>query len=115
MERYQTGDIPEGMSYELRTQARRLAGPAGDQGLQQAKLAEAKRILQRKLSIRQKTRGQSSVEETGELVNTLLGMLGGGNQPGQKAPDISLLRVEEFATELMVARTFADAVELTVP
>jgi CRISPR-associated protein Cmr2 len=115
MERYQDGDIPEGMSYELRTQARRLAGPASDEGLQQAKLAEAKRILQRKLSIRQKTRGQSSAEETGKLVNTLLGMLGGSNQAGQETPDISLLRVEEFATELMVARTFADAMELTVP
>jgi len=115
MQRYQACDIPEGMSYELRTQARRLAGPASDEGLQQAKMAEAKRILQRKLSIRQKTRGQRSVEETEELVNTFLTMLGGGNQPGQEAPDISLLRVEEFATELMVARTFADAVELTVP
>ena len=103
------------MSYELRTQARRLAGPASDKDLQQAQLAEAKRILQRKLSIRQKTRGQTSVEEIGELVNTLLGMLGGGKQPGQEAPDISLSRVEDFATELMVARTFADAVELTVP
>lgn len=115
MERYQDGDIPEGMSYELRTQARRLAGPASDEGLQQAKLAEAKRILQRKLSIRQKTRGQSSAEETEKLVNTLLGMLGGSTQAGQETPDISLLRVEEFATELMVARTFADAMELTIP
>jgi CRISPR-associated protein Cmr2 len=115
MQRYQAGDIPEGMSYELRTQARRLAGPASDQGLQQAKLAEARRILKRKLSIRQKTRSQPRDEETNELVQTLLSMLGGGNQPGQETPDISLLRVEEFATELMVARTFADAVEMTMP
>jgi len=103
------------MSYELRTQARRLAGPANDKDLQQAKLAEAKRILQRKLSIRQKTGGQQSAEETEELVNTLLAMLAGDNQHAEGQPDLSLLRVEEFATELMVARTFADAMELTVP
>ena len=110
---YQNGDIPEGMSYELRTQARRLAGSPNDEGLQQAKLAEAKRILQRKLSIRQKTRSQSSAEKTEDLVNNLLDMLGGSSQQGE--PDLSLLRVEEFATELMVARTLADAVELTMP
>ena len=114
MQLYQDGSIPEGMGYELRTQARRLAGPASDKDLQQAKLAEAKRILQRKLSIRQKTRGQQSAEETEELVNTLLAMLGGDNQQAEGQPDISLLRVEEFATELMVARTFADAMELRV-
>lgn len=114
MELYQNDDIPEGMSYELRTQALRLAGPPSDKGLQQAKLAEAKRILQRKLSIRQKTRDQSSNEETKKLVNIFLTMLGGGDQ-SQEAADISLRRVEDFATELMVARTLADAVELTIP
>lgn len=113
IEFYRAGDIPEGMSYELRTQALRLAGSARDEDLQQAKLAEARRILQRKLSIREKTRGQQSAEKTEELVNTLLAMLGGDNQQGQ--PDISLTRVEEFATELMVARTFADAMELVEP
>jgi CRISPR-associated protein Cmr2 len=113
MELYQNGDIPEGMSYELRTQARRLTGPATDKDLQQAKLAEAKRILQRKLSIRQKVRGESNTKETEELVNTLLAMLEGDDRQGK--PDISLSRVEEFATELMVARTFADAMELTMP
>lgn len=113
MQLYQNGSIPEGMSYELRTQARRLAGPASDKDLLQAQLAEAKRILQRKLSIRQKTHGQQSDKATEELVNTLLAMLAGDNQQGQ--PDISLSRVEDFATELMVARTFADAMELIEP
>jgi CRISPR-associated protein Cmr2 len=113
MKLYLDGSIPEGMSYELRTQARRLAGPASDKDLQQAQLAEAKRILQRKLSIRQKTHGLQSDEKTEELVNTLLAMLAEDNQQGQAG--ISLSRVEEFATELMVARTFADAVELIKP
>jgi CRISPR-associated protein Cmr2 len=113
MKLYLDGSIPEGMSYELRTQARRLAGPASDKDLQQAQLEEAKRILQRKLSIRQKTRSMQSEKKTEELVSTLLAMLVGDNQQGQ--PDISLSRVEEFATELMVARTFADATELIEP
>ena len=113
MKLYQDSSIPEGMSYELRMQARRLTGPASDKDLQQAQLEEAKRILQRKLSIRQKTRGLESDKTTKELVNTLLAMLARNNQQGQ--PDISLSRVEEFATELMVARTFADAMELIEP
>jgi CRISPR-associated protein Cmr2 len=107
---YRDSYIPEGMSYELRTQARRLAGPASDKDLQQALWAETERILQRKLSIRQKTRGQQSDEDTKKIVKALLAMLGEEDQQGQL--DISLSRVEEFATELMVARTFADAMEL---
>ena len=88
----------------------RCVGASDDADLRQAQLAEAKRILQRKLSIRQKTVGQHSAEKTAGIVNTLLAML--EDQQGQ--PEISLQRVEDFATELMVARTFADALELTV-
>lgn len=109
---YRDDSIPEGMSYELRAQARRLAGPASDKDLLEAKLTEAKRILQRKLSICQKTRSQQGSQETEELVNTLLAMLMGDDQQGQQ--DISLTRVEEFATELMVARTIADSMELAM-
>jgi CRISPR-associated protein Cmr2 len=112
---YRGGYIPEGMSYELRTQARRLAGPPDDEDLQKAMLAEAKRIVQRKLSIRQKTRAQQSSEGTEEVVNALLAMLGGENQQEQGQSTTIQKRVEELATELIVARTFADAMALAEP
>jgi CRISPR-associated protein Cmr2 len=115
---YRKGDIPEGTSYELRELAQRLTGPTGVDGLQEAMLADAKRILQRKLSMRQKTRTQHSAAEAEEILNTLLAMLGGEDQrePGQpETAQNSRLRVEEFATELIVARFFADAMELAEP
>lgn len=115
---YRDGDIPEGTSYELRDLALRLAGPTDDAGLQQAMLADAKRILQRKLSIRQKTRTQHSAEEAGKILTALMAMLRGEDQREQGQPDTaknSRLRVEEFATELIVAGFFADARALVEP
>ncbi len=115
---YRDGHIPEGTSYELRELALRLTGPTDIDGLQEAMLADAKRILQRKLSIRQKTHTQHSAEETKQILNILMKMLGGedNQEQGQSAPaQKARLRVEEFATELIVARFFADAMELAEP
>ena len=112
---YREGDIPEGTSYELRDMALRLTGPTDDT-LQEAMLADAKRILQRKLSMRQKTRTQQSDAEAGKILDTLLAMLGGENSQEQGQPDTTQKsRVEEFANELIVARFFADAMELVEP
>jgi len=115
---YRNGDIPEGTSYELHDLAQRLTGPTDVEGLQEAMLADAKRILQRKLSMRQKTRTPHNATEAAKILNTLLVMLGGEDQREQGQPDTaqnSNVRVEKFATELIVARFFADAMELAEP
>ncbi len=115
---YRDGNIPEGTSYELRDLAQRLTGPIEVEGLQDAMLADAKRILQRKLSMRQKIRTQHSAPEAEQILNALLAMLGREEHPAQGQPDTtqnSGLRVEEFATELVVARFFADAMALVEP
>ncbi len=114
---YRNGDIPEGTSYELRELAQRLTGPTDVDGLQEAMLADAKRILQRKLSMRQKTRTQHSGAEGEKILNTLLAMLSEDHrEQGQPDPaQNSRVRVEEFTWELMVARFFADAMELAEP
>lgn len=110
---YRNADIPEGTGYELHVLAQRLAGPTDDEDLQKAMLADAKRILQRKLSIRQKTRTQHSAQEVEKI---LMAMLSREDQPEQGPPDTTQkARVEEFATELIVARFFADAMTLVEP
>ncbi len=113
---YRNGDIPEGTGYELHDLAQRLAGPTDDPRLQQAMLADAKRILQRKLSIQQITRTQNSAKEIERILQSLMAMLGGEDHPEQGQPDTTHKpRVEDFANELIVARFFADAMELVEP
>lgn len=113
---YRNGSIPEGTSYELRELAQRLAGPTDVAGLQEAMLIAAKGILQRKLSIRQKSRSQNGGAEGEKILNELLAMLSEDQQElGQpNTAQKARVGVEELAWELMVARTFADAIELAV-
>jgi CRISPR-associated protein Cmr2 len=113
---YRNGDIPEGTGYELHDLAQRLAGSPDNKDLQRAMLADAKRILQRKLSIRQKMYLQNSAEGVKKILNTLMAMLSGEDSPEQVQPDTTQKsRVEEFANELIVARFFADAMNLVEP
>ena len=113
---YRNGDIPEGTGYELHDLSQRLTGPTDDARLQQAMLADAKRILQRKLSIRKHTRTQNSAKEVERILQTLMAMFGGEDHPEQGQPDnTQKSRVEEFAKELIIARFFADAIALVEP
>jgi CRISPR-associated protein Cmr2 len=111
--------IPDGTAYELREMALRLTVPTDDSAfltLQKAILADAERILRRKLKVpRQKlVQPETEDEEAKRALNLMLARLG---IKAEKSDNIetSSVSVEQFINELIVAQTLADAIKLTEP
>ncbi len=113
----QSDAIPDGTAYELRDLALHLKVPTSHpdfQTLQKVILADAGRILKRKMSVPQHKLQQRSTEEIKKILNILQSRLG-IKQEKPDATQTSSVGIEQFINELIVAQTLADAIKLTEP
>ncbi len=110
------GAIPEGTAFELRSLSLRLADQTGSTDsatLLEIIEAEAKRILQRKLSFWRSNQAQAGKKQILEDTHKqIIAMLADFVKNGRTADEPP---IEHFANILIAAQFFADAMELAQP
>lgn len=110
------GAIPEGTAFELRDLSLRLADQTGSTNsatLLEIIEAEAKRILQRKLSFWRSNEAQADKKQILEDTHKqIIAMLADFVKSGRTADEPP---IEHFANILIAAQFFADAMELAQP
>jgi CRISPR-associated protein Cmr2 len=110
--------IPEGTPYELRDMAWRLTVPnihSDYEILQEVILADAKRILERKMHFAERNQKKDS-EQTKKILDLLQVRLGIAQEQSEDAETITLdVAIEQFINELIIAQTLADVKKLTEP
>jgi CRISPR-associated protein Cmr2 len=112
--------IPEGTAYELRDMALRLAVPdvhPDYRTVQEVILADAKRILERKMRFTERNQKKDS-EQTKKILALLQGRLGIAQEhdEGESTETITVdVAIDQFINELIIAQTLADVKKLTEP
>ncbi len=110
--------IPEGTAYELRDMALRLAVPDAHPDyttVQEVILADAKRILERKLHFAERNQKKDS-EPTKKILALLQDRLGIAQEQDKATETITVeVAIEQFINELIIAQTLADVKKLTEP
>ena len=112
------GLIPEGTPYELRDMASRLSVPnihPDYEIIQEVILADAKRILERKMHFAERNQKKDS-EQTKEILALLEGRLGIAQEQSEDTEAIMVeVAIEQFINELIIAQTLADVKKLAEP
>jgi len=112
--------IPEGTAYELRDMALRLAVPDVHPDfttVQEVILADAKRILERKMRFADRNRKKDS-EQTKKILALLQDRLGIAQEHDEDESTETVtvdVAIDQFINELIVAQTLADVKRLTEP
>jgi len=112
------GAIPEGTPYELRDMALRLAVPdvhPDYRTVQEVILADAKRILERKMRFVERNQKKDS-EQTKKILTSLQNRLGIAQEQDESTETITVdVAIDQFINELIIAQTLADVKKLTEP
>src|SRR5436305_1824769 len=113
-----SGAIPEGTAYELLDMALRLAVPNVHPDyttVQEVILADAKRILERKMRFSERNQKKDS-EQTRKIVALLQDRLGIAQEQNEAIETITTdVAIDQFINELIIAQTLADVKKLTEP
>ncbi len=109
------GAIPEGTAYELRDMALRLVVPdvhPDYMTVQEVILADADRILKRKMRFAERNQKKDS-EETKKILALLQDRLGIAQEQNEATETITVdVAIEQFINELIIAQTLADVKKL---
>ncbi len=109
------GAIPEGTAYELRNMALRLAVPDVHPDyttVQEVILADAKRILERKMRFAEQNQKKDN-EQTKKILALLQGRLGITQEQDESTETITVdVAIDQFINELIIAQTLADVKKL---
>lgn len=114
------GAIPEGTAYELRDMALRLAVPdvhPDYRTVQEVILADAKRILERKMRFAERNHKKDS-EQTKKILTLLQDRLGIAQEHDEDELGKMItvdVAIDQFINELIIAQTLADVKKLTEP
>lgn len=117
---YYSGAIPEGTAYELRDLALRLAVPNVHPNygiIQEVILADAKRILERKMRFAERNQKKDS-EQTKQILALLQDRLGIAQEhdEDESAETITVdVAIDQFINELIIAQTLADVKTMIEP
>ena len=115
-----SGAIPEGTAYELRDMALRLAVPDVHPDyttVQEVILADAKRILERKMRFAERNQKKES-EQTKKILVLLQDRLGIAQEHDEDESTETVpidVAIDQFINELIIAQTLADVKKLTEP
>lgn len=113
-----SGVIPEGTAYELRDMALRLAVPNVHPDyttVQEVILADAKRILERKMRFAERNQKKDS-EQMKKIVALLQNRLGIAQEQDEVTETITVdVAIDQFINELIISQTLADVKKLIKP
>jgi CRISPR-associated protein Cmr2 len=115
---FYSGAIPEGTAYELRDMALRLEVPnvhPDYSTVQEVILADAKRILERKMRFAEQNQKKDS-KQTKNILDLLKDRLGIAQEHDESTETITVdVAIDQFINELIIAHTLANVKKLTEP